>query len=175
LALFGEYNRNLFFCVEDGPMKTAEVVLLQSWRRQAKLFSDFNTLPFACVMSIVMFVLLFVFLTNGGPTCRGITTDLPKVDHPVPMPGADREDAMIVNVTRDGKVYFAADQIMPANLAQKIADRMNDHSVERKVYIRVDMRTRWGMVRQVLDGVHFAGVMRVGFLVDERRSAAFHM
>ena len=60
---------------------------------------------------------------------------------------------MVVNVTRDGTVYFAIDQINPANLPQKIADRMKDQSVERKIYIKADMRTNGGNVRQVLDGV----------------------
>jgi len=156
-------------------MRAAELVMLQTWRGPVKLFSDFNTLQFACVMAWVLFVLLIVFLSNGGPTCRGITTDLAKVEHPVSMPGAEREDAMIVNITRDGKVYFAADQIMLANLSQKIADRLNDRSVERKVYIRADMRARWGTVREVLDGVKASGLMRVAFLVDQRRSTALQM
>jgi len=156
-------------------MKTAALVMLQSWRKPAKLFSDFNTLPFACVMSLVVFVLLLVFLTNGGPICRGTSIDLAKVGHPVSMPGAGREDAMIVNITRDGKVYFTVDQIAPANLPQKIADRLNDRSVERQVYIRVDLRARWGTVRQVIEGVQAAGLVRVAFLVDQRRSDAFPM
>jgi len=149
--------------------------MLQSWRKPAKLFSDFNTLQFACVMSLVVFVVLLTVLTFGAPTCGGMSADLPKVLHPVSMRGADREDAMIVNITRDGKVYFAVDQVNPADLPQKIADRLKDHDVERKVYIKADMRARWGAVKPVLDAVRSAGLMRVAFLVDERSATAFHM
>lgn len=156
-------------------MKAAELVVLQSWRRPAKLFSDFNTMQFACVMSMIVFVVLLVVLMYGAPICHGTSTDLSKVDHPVSMPGADREDAMIVNVTRDGKIYFAVDRVNPADLCQKITDRLKDHSVERKVYIKADMRARWGTVKEVVAGVRAAGLMRVAFLVDQRPSAALPM
>lgn len=156
-------------------MRVAEFAMLQTWRRPAKLFSDFNTLQFASVMSLVMFVLLTVFLVNGAPTCRGTSVDLPKMLHPISMPWADREDAMLVNVTRDGKVYFGPDQVSPSDLPQKITDRLKDRTVERKVYIKADMRARWGVVKPVLDSVRAAGLMRVAFLVDQRRSAALQM
>jgi biopolymer transport protein ExbD len=81
------------------------VTTFQKPRRSPKLFSDFNTLQFASMMSLVVFVILLVFMTfpvdhHGG------SVDLPKVLHPVSMPGANRGDAMIVTITRDGKVYF---------------------------------------------------------------------
>jgi biopolymer transport protein TolR len=148
--------------------------MLRSWRKPAKLFSDFNTLQFAGVMSLVMFVLLMVFMVQTQPFHSG-SVDLPRVNHPVSMLGADRADAMVVNVTRDGKVYFGVEQVRADALPQKIADRLKDHNVERKVYIKADTRARWGAVKDVVDGVRAAGLMRVAFLVDQRRSAALHL
>jgi biopolymer transport protein TolR len=155
-------------------MEAAELIMLQSWRKPAKPFSDFNMPQFACVMSLVVFIVLLMLLTWPTPFHHG-SVDLARVDHPVSMPGADREDAMVVNVTRDGKVYFGVEQVNPENLSQKIENRLKDHSVERKVYVKADMRARWGTVKQVLDSVRAAGLMRVAFLVDQRRSAALHM
>src|SRR5580692_8393167 len=68
--------------------------------RSPKLFSDFNTLQFASVMGMVVFVLLLVFMTIS-PHGHGISADLPKVLHPVSMPGAWREDVMKVTILRD--------------------------------------------------------------------------
>lgn len=34
-------------------MRAAEFAMLQTWRKPAKLFSDFSTLQFACVMALV--------------------------------------------------------------------------------------------------------------------------
>ena len=153
-------------------MKAAELVMLQTWRRPAKLFSDFHTLQFASVMSLVVFVIL-LFLMTAPPHHHAISTDLPKVNHPVSMPWAARDDAMTVAITRDGKVFLGGDLVNSAELPMKIADRLKDRDVEWKVYIVADMRARWGSIKPVLDGVHAAGIRRIAFLVDQRRSAAF--
>ena len=148
--------------------------MLQSWRKPAKLFSDFNTLQFASVMSLVVLVVLLVFMTR--PTAdRGISIDPPKVLHPVSMPNAGREDAMVVSIFRDGKVYFGVERVNPADLPQRITDRLKDHSVEKKVYINADLRARWGSVRQVLESVHSAGILRAAFLTDQRQTVPTHI
>src|SRR5215475_6997938 len=136
---FRKHDRNLFFCSPGDPMKAAELVMLQTWRKPAKLFGDFNTLQFASVMAMVVFVILLVFMTIPA-YFHGNAVDLPKVLHPIAMPGANREDALKVTITRDGKVYFESDQTIPSALPAKIADRLKDKSVERKVYIVADMR-----------------------------------
>lgn len=76
---------------------------------------------------------------------------------------------MKVTILRDGQVYFGSDRVTPAALQQKIAEHLNERGVERKVYIVADMRAKWGAVKVVLDGVRSAGVLRVAFLVDQRR------
>ena len=147
--------------------------MLQTWRKPAKLFGDFNTLQFASVMAMVVFVMLLVFTTI--PTHHGgVAVDLPKVLHPVVMRGADREDALKISITRDGKVFFGTEQVVVADLSAKIADRLKDKSVERKVYIVADMRARWGSIKPVLENVHAAGILRVAFLADQRRVSPVH-
>ena len=148
--------------------------MLQTWRKPTRLFGDFNMLQLASVMSLVVFVILLIFMTLPPPF-HSMSPDLPRVDHPVSMPGADREDAMKITITRDGKVYFGVEQVRSSDLPKKISDRLKDPEVEWKVYIVADMRLRWGSIKPVLDGVHAAGIRRIAFLVDQRRSAAFHM
>ncbi|MGD1081263.1 MAG: biopolymer transporter ExbD [Candidatus Sulfotelmatobacter sp.] len=133
-----------------------------------RLFSDFNTLQFASVMAMVVFVILLVFMTI--PTHHhGVSADLPEVSHPIPMPGALREDAMLVTITRDGKAFFGSEQINVINLPTKVQDCLKDRGVERKVYVVADMRARWGTVKDVLDGVRAGGIIRVAFLANQRR------
>jgi len=135
-------------------------------RTASKLFSDFNTLQFASVMAMVVFVMLLVFMTI--PTGHhGTSVDLPYVSHPVSMPGAGREDAMLVTITRDGKAYLGPDQVNVINLPAKIHDRLKDRDVERKVYVKADMRVRWGTVALVLDGIRSAGIIRVASCLPE--------
>jgi biopolymer transport protein TolR len=141
-------------------------------RTSPRLFSDFNTLQFASVMAMVLFVLLLIFMTV--PTHHyGVSADLPRVWHPVSMPGALRDDAMKVSILRDGQVYFCNDRVWSDDLGRRIQDRLKDRSVERKVYITADARARYGTVKAVLDGVRSAGILRVAFLADQRRVPSF--
>jgi biopolymer transport protein TolR len=146
--------------------------MLQNPRRSAKLFSDFNNLQFAGVLGMVLFVILLLFMADTAPDQRrAISVDLPKVAHPISMRGADREDAMLVALTRDGQVFFGADRVTADSLTDRIRGRLKDRGVERKVYIKADMRARWGGIREILDAVRSAGIMRVAFLAEQRRAS----
>ena len=55
------------------------------------------------------------------------------------------------------------------NLPFKIQDRLRDSGVERKIYMKVDARAKYGTLKLVLDAVHSAGIENVGFLVQVSR------
>jgi biopolymer transport protein TolR len=132
--------------------------------RTPRLFSDFDTLQFASVMGLVVFVVLLFFMTIP-PAHHGVSIDLPKALHPVAMRGAVREDAIKISITRDGKVYLGTEQIWLPTLPAKIQDQLKDREVEHKVYVVADTRARWGTVKLALDGVRTSGILRVAFLV----------
>jgi len=141
----------------------------QKPRRSAKLFSDFNNLQFASVMGMVLFViLLLLFLIEPPAHIKAVSADVPSVWHPVSMPGANRDDAILIWVTRDGKIFFGSDQITADSLADRIREHLKNRDVERKVYIKADMSARWGGMKEVLDGVRSAGIIRVAFLAEQR-------
>jgi biopolymer transport protein ExbD/biopolymer transport protein TolR len=119
-------------------------------------------------LAAVGFVLLVVMMIVPQPH-HGYGPDLPRVSHAVSMSGAEREDAMVIAVMRDGVVYFGSDRTSPTQLPSKILDRLRDHAVEPRVYIRADRRAFYFNVKEVLDGVRSAGIKRVAFLVDQRR------
>jgi biopolymer transport protein ExbD/biopolymer transport protein TolR len=121
-------------------------------------------------MGMVVFVVLLIFMTIPVVDHHGRSVDLPKVLHPVAMRGADREDAIKISITRDGKAYLGTEQILLSDLPAKIQDRLKDHDVERKVYIVADMRARWSTVKIALERVRSAGIIRVAFLADQRRA-----
>jgi len=118
-------------------------------------------------------VLVFAELIAGTMSYNphhGVSIEVPRILRPVSMPGALRDDVMQISITRDGKVFFGSDQIVPDYMTEKIQARLADLDVERKVYIRADARVRYGTVKTVLDGVRSAGILRVAFLVDQRRT-----
>jgi len=137
-----------------------------------KLFSGIDTTAFAAIMVVLVFAELISGAMSYNPH-HGVSVDVPRILYPIAMPGAMQDDVMQVSITRDGKAFFGSDQIVPDYLTEKIQTRLADLDVERKVYIRADARARFGTVKVVVDGVRSAGILRVAFLVDQRRVPSF--
>lgn len=141
--------------------------MLPEHTRSLKLFCRIDNSAFAAIMIVLVFTMLLTASWMPTPH-HGIVADLPKAFHPIPLPGSQRYDAMIVTVMRDGSIYFGADKLGSDQLRSKILERLRDRSVERRVYIRADKRVWYRTVKEVLDGVRSAGIERVAFLVDQR-------
>ena len=94
-----------------------------------------------------------------------------KVNSPAPMPDADKEDALLIAVMRDGKIFFGTDRIEPDQLTQKVKDRLANKA-DKRVFIKSDARARYGNVVDVVDNVRSAGVDDVGLLTDQKKTGA---
>jgi biopolymer transport protein ExbD/biopolymer transport protein TolR len=132
----------------------------------AKVNSDINVTP----MVDVMLVLLIVFMVITPMLQKGVSVDLAKVNNPLPMADADKEDALIVAVMRDGKVFFGNDQTAPDQLTQKVKDRLVNR-INKMVFVRADARAKFGSVVAVVDNVRAAGVDQLGLLTDQKKTA----
>ena len=95
--------------------------------------------------------------------------DLATVNNPEQMPDADKEDALIVAVMRDGKVFFGNDQTPPDQLTQKVKDRLANR-IDKRVFVRADARAKFGSVVTVVDNVRAAGVDQLGLLTDQKKN-----
>jgi biopolymer transport protein TolR len=132
----------------------------------AKVSSDINVTP----MVDVMLVLLIIFMVVTPMLQKGVSVDMAKVNNPLPMEDADKEDALLVSITRDGKVYFGTDQITIDNLTTKVKDRLANKP-NKIVYVKADMRARYGSVVGVVDAVRASGVDDLGLLTEQRKTA----
>jgi len=133
----------------------------------AKVTSDINVTP----MVDVMLVLLIIFMVVTPMLQKGISVDMAKVNNPEPMQDADKEDALLVSITRDGKVYFGTDQVADIDaLTTKVKDRLANKQ-DKRVYVKADMRARFGGVVKVVDAVRAAGVDDLGLLTDQRKTS----
>jgi biopolymer transport protein TolR len=130
-----------------------------------KVNSDINVTP----MVDVMLVLLIIFMVVTPMLQKGVSVDMAKVTNPEQMPDADKEDALLVSITRDGHVYFGSDQINIDSLTTKVKDRLANKA-DKRVYVKADMRARYGGVVQVVDAVRAAGVDDLGLLTDQRKT-----
>ncbi|HKD84346.1 MAG TPA: biopolymer transporter ExbD [Terriglobales bacterium] len=131
----------------------------------AKVNSNINVTP----MVDVMLVLLIIFMVITPMLQKGQSVNMASVNNPVPMPDADKEDALLVVVMRDGQIYFGTDRITVDQLTQKVKDRLADKP-DKRIYIRADMRAKYGSVVDVVDNVRSAGVDDVGLLTEQKHA-----
>ena len=96
----------------------------------AKISSDINVTP----MVDVMLVLLIIFMVITPMLQHGVSVDMAKVNNPEQMPDADKEDALLVSVMRNGDVFFGTDKIAVDNLTTKVKDRLANKS-DKRVYV----------------------------------------
>ena len=131
----------------------------------ANVSSDINVTP----MVDVMLVLLIIFMVVTPMLQHGVTVDMAKVNNPEAMPDADKEDALLVAVMRDGSVFFGTDKIAAADLTQKVKDRLASRT-DKRVFLKADARAKFGAVVEVVDNVRAAGVDQLGLLTDQKKA-----
>jgi biopolymer transport protein ExbD/biopolymer transport protein TolR len=133
-------------------------------RKPLDVSSNINVTP----MVDVMLVLLIIFMVITPMLQKGVSVDLAKTDNPVQMPDADKDDALLVAITRDGKVFFGTQQTAPDQLADMIRDKLANR-LDKRVFVRADARTQYKNVIKVVDNVRAAGVDQLGLLTDQRK------
>lgn len=87
------------------------------------------------------------------------------------MPGAIREDALLITVTCDGNVLYGTHQVQSGELPPAIQDAIRRGS-ERKVYLKVDARAEYGDAVVVIDQVHQGGIENIGIITEQRMPSA---
>jgi biopolymer transport protein ExbD/biopolymer transport protein TolR len=115
----------------------------------------------------VMLVLLIIFMVITPMLQKGTIVEMAKTNNPVPMADADKEDALIVAVQRDGKVFFDAQMVTPEELTEKVKERVSNRT-NKTVYVRADARAHYKAVVDVVDDVRSAGVDQLGLLTEQK-------
>jgi biopolymer transport protein ExbD len=133
-------------------------------KKAADVVADINVTP----MVDVMLVLLIIFIVITPMLTKGQSVDLVKTKNPIAMQAADKEDAVMVAITRDGRVWLSPGNTqLPADqLPQKVKDLLTTH-LDKMVFIKSDARTRYEKVEEVVDNLRAAGVDQIGLLTEQ--------
>jgi biopolymer transport protein TolR len=131
----------------------------------AKVNSNINVTP----MVDVMLVLLIIFMVITPMLQKGTIVEMAKTNNPVQMQDADKEDALLVAVNRDGKVFFDSQIVSPEELTQKVKERVASRT-KKQVFVRADARAHYKWVVEVVDDVRSAGVDELGLLTEQRQN-----
>ncbi|HVU44682.1 MAG TPA: biopolymer transporter ExbD [Terracidiphilus sp.] len=129
----------------------------------SKVNSNINVTP----MVDVMLVLLIIFMVITPMLQNKVQIDMAKVENAVAMPDADKDDAIVVAVTRDGGVFLGQNRVDPSQLGSLVRDKLADKT-DKTIYVRADARAQFRAVEDAIDDVRTAGVEEVGLLTQRR-------
>ena len=124
-----------------------------------------NVIP----MADIMLVLLIIFMVVTPMLHNRIPLNMAQVANPIDMPNANKDDAVIVSVTRDGAIYLGQTRTGLGAVASQISDRISDR-LDKTVFIKSDARAKYGDVVKLVDEVRSSGVDNVGLLTDKAES-----
>jgi biopolymer transport protein TolR len=130
-----------------------------------KVNSNINVTP----MVDVMLVLLIIFMVITPMLNNKVNVDLPVANAAMIMENANKEDAVTIAVTRDGRTYLGGDQVTLDDLGTKVAAKLQGKlEGEKEVYLRADIRANYGKVMDTVDQIRAAGVSQLGLLTEHR-------
>jgi len=127
-----------------------------------KVNSNINVTP----MVDVMLVLLIIFMVITPMLNNKVNVDLPTAASAVVMENANKEDAITVAITRDGRTFLGANQVTDDDLGTKISALL-ENKTDKEVYMRADQRANYGKVMDAIDGIRAAGVNQLGLLTEK--------
>jgi len=130
---------------------------------------DVMSAPNVIPMADIMLVLLIIFMVVTPMLQKGMTVDMARVNNPEDMPNADKDDAVIVAVTRDGAIYLGQTRSDLSAIASQVSDLISDR-LDKTVFIKSDNRALYGDVVKLVDEVRSAGVDNVGLLTDKNEA-----
>jgi biopolymer transport protein ExbD/biopolymer transport protein TolR len=130
----------------------------------SKVNANINVTP----MVDVMLVLLIIFMVITPMLQNKVNVDLAQSNSATPMDDANKEDSVVVAITRDSRVYLGQNQVSIANLGSQVRDDL-ENKTSKIVYFRADARAHYGTVMDAIDAVRTAGVEEVGMLTEQQQ------
>jgi biopolymer transport protein ExbD len=121
-----------------------------------------NVIP----MADIMLVLLIIFMVITPMLQKGVQVNLARVENPIEMKNADKDDAVIVAISASGDIFLLKNKIDISKLKEGVRDLISD-KLDKTVYIKSDGRAKYGDVVKVVDEIRSAGVDNVGLLTDK--------
>jgi biopolymer transport protein TolR len=134
---------------------------LRSANRRNELYCRIDPIPFLGLS----FVLLCAFMTSEPMITSSHMSDLFTAPHAHSVPAARRWDSIRIGISRDGSIYFGNSKVAIDELPNRIRDATLN-GAEKKVYLVVDARARYGDVKAALAQIQLTGIENVCFLTD---------
>jgi biopolymer transport protein TolR len=123
-----------------------------------------NVIPMADIMLVlpIIFMVIVPILRNPGPV------DMAKAESAAKMPNADRDDAIVIAVTRNGSFFLSpGNKQIGLNQIAEDVKTLTANRLDRTVYVRSDARAKYSDVVRAVDQIRSAGVENIGLLTEK--------
>jgi biopolymer transport protein ExbD len=120
-----------------------------------------NVIP----MADIMLVLLIIFMVVTPMLQKGFSVDMVKVDNALDLQAADRDDAILLAVTRDGSIYLGTKKTSLDQITDEVKDLIANR-LDKTVFVKSDARAKYGDVVKLVDEIRAAGVDNLGLLTE---------
>ena len=122
------------------------------------------------VSGVIVFFVLLTIVMVAAPMepHNSMGLDIPRVAHSKYRPGALREDAIVITVMPDGKIFFGRDQIPLQDVAPAVEKAIAKGSPST-IDIRDDARVRYRTINLLVDSLSSIGIRHVVFIVQTPR------
>ena len=124
-----------------------------------------NVIP----MADIMLVLLIIFMVVTPMLQKTHQVDMATAKNARDMKDADKDDAIVVAVTRDGSLYMGNTKIKKEEITGQIKDRLAN-KLDKTVYVKSDARAKYGDVVAIVDEIRSAGVDQLGLLTEKTQA-----
>ncbi|MBZ5602821.1 MAG: biopolymer transporter ExbD [Acidobacteriia bacterium] len=133
-------------------------------KKMPPVVNDINVTP----MVDVMLVLLIIFMVITPMLSKGAQVDKVVTKNAIAMQAADKEDAIMVAITRNGQFYLSPgnNQIHIEDLPGKVRD-LQTNKMDKTCYIKADARAKYEAVEDVVDNLRAAGVDQIGLITEQ--------
>ncbi len=119
---------------------------------------EINVTPFVDVT----LVLLIIFMVAAPLLTVGVPVDLPKTDAKS-LP--NEQEPVSITILNNGQIYLQQDPVS----VQEVLPRLNaitKNDFERRIFIRGDSTSQYGIVMQVMATINAAGYRNLGLVTD---------
>jgi biopolymer transport protein ExbD len=127
---------------------------------------DVINAPNVIPMADIMLVLLIIFMVVTPMIQKGASVDRATVDNPKDMMDAEKEDALVVAVTRDGSIFLGSQKIEQSQITNILKEKLAN-SKDKTVFLNSDRAAKYGRVVAVVDEIRAAGVDQLGLLTEK--------
>ena len=125
--------------------------------------AEINVTP----MADIMLVLLIIFMITTPLLQSGITVNLPKAKNPLDAPEADKKEAVVVALNREGRIYLAKTPVTEADLTEYLVRRFSGGEINKTIFLKADTAVAYGRVVSVVNQCRQAGVDRIGLMTEK--------